>query len=306
MPPRRGSLPPDPSLRPGDRLDDLAERLEAVAADQRVAVLDGGEHAGRPRPRTRRAPTLRVDPDDPVGEAREALHLAADELRVAPLPAVGEDHDDGAAGHAAAAVAVVELLQRVADPGPARPVRRGRRGARWIARSGLRAASARVRRVSRVANTNASACGPAPAAQLQELQVGAGVGLHRAGDVAEHHQPAADDPAAAAGEVDRVAAGAQAAAQGPAQVDAPAVVGAARGGGCGAAASRARAATSAGRAARARPARARRSSCRASRSSSLAIASGTSSSAPLLVPVALAGGRGGDARLPLLGRRLGR
>ena len=39
--------------------------------------------------------------------------------------------------------------------------------ARWIARSGLRERSARVRRVSRVANTNASAFGPLPAAQVR-------------------------------------------------------------------------------------------------------------------------------------------
>ena len=39
--------------------------------------------------------------------------------------------------------------------------------ARWIARSGLRAASARVSRVRRVAKTNASAFGLLPAAQVR-------------------------------------------------------------------------------------------------------------------------------------------
>ena len=42
--------------------------------------------------------------------------------------------------------------------------------ARWIARSGLRDASARVTRVSRVANTNASAFGPLPAAQVRNCR----------------------------------------------------------------------------------------------------------------------------------------
>ena len=51
----------------------------------------------------------RIDPHDPVGQAREALQLAAHEHRVAALPAVGEDHDHGAAGHPAASVPVVEL-----------------------------------------------------------------------------------------------------------------------------------------------------------------------------------------------------
>ena len=82
--------------------------------------------------------------------------------------------------------------------------------ARWIARSGWREASARVRRVSRVAKTNASAFGAAAGGAGQELQVGARVGLHRARDVAQQHEPPRDDAAAPAREADRVAAGAQA------------------------------------------------------------------------------------------------
>ena len=91
--------------------------------------------------------------------------------------------------------------------------------ARWIARSGLRERSARVSRVSRVAKTNASALGPAARGAGEELQVGARVGLHRARDVAQHHQPPRNDPPAPAREADRVAAGAQAAAQRPPHVD---------------------------------------------------------------------------------------
>ena len=86
--------------------------------------------------------------------------------------------------------------------------------ARWIARSGWRPASARVSRVSRVANTNASTCGPLPAAEVEELQVGARVGLHRARDVAQHHEPARHDAAPPAREAERLAAGAQAARAG--------------------------------------------------------------------------------------------
>ena len=82
-------------------------------------------HAAGPRGEVRRA-HARVDPHDPVGQARKALHLAADERRVAPFPPVGQDDDHGAARHPAAAVAVVERPQRLADTRPARPV--GRRG----------------------------------------------------------------------------------------------------------------------------------------------------------------------------------
>ena len=203
----------------------------------------------------------RIDPDDPVGQAREALHLAADQQRVAALPAVGEDHDHGAACHAAAPVAVVELLQRVADPGPARPVRRRGGGALDRALGMARGQRARQAGQARGEDERLGVRAAAGGAG-QELQVGAGVGLHRARDVAQHHEPAADDAPPPAREADRLAPGAHAGPQGPPHVDAlavaPALV-AAR------APQRGRelaGATSAGRAARARAARARRSACR--------------------------------------------
>ena len=134
--------------------------------------------------------------------------------------------------------------------------------ARWIARSGLREASARVS--ARQPRGEHERLGVRAAARGagQELQVGARVGLHRARDVAQQHEPARDDAPAPAREPDRVAAGAQAAAQRAAHVDRAGRGAPARSGACAAAASRPRAATSAGRAARARAARARRSACR--------------------------------------------
>ena len=119
----------------------------------------------------------------------------------------------------------------------------------------------------------------------QELQVGARVGLHRARDVAQHHEPPADDAPAPAREADRVAAGAQAARAASGACRCAGRGAPARSGACAAAASRARGATSAGRAARARAARARRSACRPAaprRSPSPAgrSTSGSSSSSP--------------------------
>ena len=115
-------------------------------------------------------------------------HLAPDEHRVAALPAVGEDHDHRAARHAAAAVAVVELLQRVADPRPARPVGRGR--GRALDRA-LRVARGERARQARQPRREDERLGVRPAAggAGQELQVGARVRLHRAGDVAQQHEP---------------------------------------------------------------------------------------------------------------------
>ena len=164
------------------------------------------------------APTRGIDPDDAVGQAREALHLAAHELRVAALPAVREDHDHGAASHAATPVPIVERLQRVADPRPARPV--GRRGGGALDRAlrvagGERAGEAREPRREHERLGLRTAAGGAG----EELQVRAGVRLHRARDVAQQHEPAAGDAPVPAREADRVAAGAQARAQRPPHVD---------------------------------------------------------------------------------------
>ena len=118
-----------------------------------------------------------------------------DEHGVAALPAVGEDHDHGAARHAAAPVAVVERLQRVADPGSARPVRRRRGGA--LDRALGVAGGQRARQARQPGGEDERLGVRAGAGGAgQELQVGAGVGLHRARDVAQHHQPAAGRRAA--------------------------------------------------------------------------------------------------------------
>ena len=90
--------------------------------------------------------------------------------------------------------------------------------ARRIARSGWRARErARDARQPRGEHERLGV----RAGDREELQVGARVGLHRAGDVAQHHQLARLDPPAAVREVDRVAAGPQARAQRAAQVDLP-------------------------------------------------------------------------------------
>ena len=103
-----------------------------------------------------------------------------------------------------------------------------------------------------MAKANASALRAAAGGAGQELEVGAAVGLHRARDVAQHHQPPADDAPAPARQADRVAAGAQAAPAGSAACRCAGRGGPSRSGACAAAGWRAPAATSAGRAARAR------------------------------------------------------
>ena len=91
--------------------------------------------------------------------------------------------------------------------------------ARWIASSGLRPPRARVSRVRRVANTNASAGRAARDRRGQQVQVGARVGLHRARDVADQDQLARAGAPAPPRQGHRVAAGAEAVAKGAAQVE---------------------------------------------------------------------------------------
>src|SRR5262245_687772 len=70
-----------------DHVGHLGESLEVVPADERVAVRQRGEHAAGPNREVTRADP-RIHPHDPMGQARKALHLAADEYWVSTLPAV--------------------------------------------------------------------------------------------------------------------------------------------------------------------------------------------------------------------------
>ena len=102
---------------------------------------------------------------------------------------IGEDDDDGAAGHPATSVAVVELAQRVPDAGPARPVGRGGGGALDRAlRVARRERAGQARQPCREHERLGVRAGAGGTGQ--ELQVGARIGLHRARDVAQQHEPA--------------------------------------------------------------------------------------------------------------------
>ena len=131
--------------RDRDRLDHLvsASRLWPLTSASTVRQRRG-HAAGRARANASALARGLTHTIRCARRARRSISLA-DERGVAALPAVGEDHDHRAAGHAAPAVAVVEGLSALADPRAARPVRRGCGARVWIARSGLRE---RARRVS--------------------------------------------------------------------------------------------------------------------------------------------------------------
>src|SRR5918912_1063120 len=93
----------------GDGSGELLEGLEVVAREEDVDVGQGGGHARGERLVAGSA-LEGVDPDDLVGEPAQALHLLREHLDLPPVPAVGEDDDDGSPGHPALAPAVHELL----------------------------------------------------------------------------------------------------------------------------------------------------------------------------------------------------
>src|SRR5438128_4563179 len=103
------------SLR--DRPRELLQRSDRVTLNELVNVRQCGRHSSRQR-RVAGTRLQRVDPHDAVGDALEAGHLLGEHLGFAPVPAVGEDHDDRTAGETANPPLVVEPAQTVAQPGP--------------------------------------------------------------------------------------------------------------------------------------------------------------------------------------------
>ena len=134
-----------------------------------------------------RAALQRVDPDDRVGRAVQARHLAPDELVVLALPAVGDDQDDGAAGQRPAPPDVVVGLQRRADPRAAGPVddAGGRAGERLLGVAGPQLG--RQARQARAEGEDLDAAAGAHG-RVEVEQQRAGVGLHRARHVAQHDE----------------------------------------------------------------------------------------------------------------------
>ena len=76
-----------------------------LPGQQLVGVRDRGPHAARQR-RKLGVRGERVQPHQAVRAAAQAGHLGREHLGVAAVPAVGQDHDDGAAPDPAAVVAV--------------------------------------------------------------------------------------------------------------------------------------------------------------------------------------------------------
>ena len=196
---------------------ELLQRGQRVALHEVVNIRQGGRHSPRQR-RVAGRHLQRVHPHHPVGDPVEAGHLLGQHLGVAPVPAVGEDHDDGAAGHAPHAPLVVEPAQALAEPGAAatsraparRPGARARSGSRELELAGdAGEAGAEGERLDPLAAGHRG---------VDEAQQRPGVGLHRAGDVEQQDEPPRPLARLAVAAADRLASGPQRGVDGAAQV----------------------------------------------------------------------------------------
>ena len=200
----------------GDDGGEVFERVDRVSLDELVDVGQRRGHAACERRVVGRG-LQRVHPHDAVRDAVQAGHLLGELGGLAAIPAVGEDDDHRAAGHAPHAPLVVERAQALAEAGAARPVddalrRRGDRGV-GIARREL---------TGDAGEAGAEREGLDPAAPdhrgVQEAHERAGVGLHRAADVAEQDDAPGPARVLRVRATDRFAAGAHRLTDGAAQI----------------------------------------------------------------------------------------
>ena len=59
----------------------------------------------------------RVDPNRLMGRPMETSHLSGQKCGVAPVQPIGEDHHNGASGHAGHAKTIIEGADSLSEPG---------------------------------------------------------------------------------------------------------------------------------------------------------------------------------------------
>ena len=194
------------------------ERGKRVPVDEVVNVRQRRHHSGGHRC-VAGLPAVRVDPDHAVRQPVQPLHLATEQVGVAPLPAVRRDDDDGTAGDAALAPPVEEGLEQLAEPGAAAPVGHRCRRPPAAPPSGSRSLHLAGDAGQPGADREDLGPGSPPRRGVREPQVGVGVGLHRPADVDDQHEPARPHAALPVLEPHRFAAATQHRAHGPPRVE---------------------------------------------------------------------------------------
>src|SRR3990172_2767586 len=94
-----------------------APRLKVARAQEDVDVGEGGLHPNRRRLELW-LPGVRVDPDETVRPTAEALQFSSQDIRLAEVPTVAQDHQ-GRPTVDQRPESAVELLQGASDPRPA-------------------------------------------------------------------------------------------------------------------------------------------------------------------------------------------
>src|SRR5579883_3444077 len=129
----------------------------------------------------------RIQPDQSVAVALEALHLLAEDLDIAPIPAVADDHNDGPTAEDALTPGVVEGAQGLANAGAAGPV--------LHRAADLGEGNAGVARAQLTGNPGQASCKDErlDAVQavfncMEELEKGPTVAVHRAADIAQQNE----------------------------------------------------------------------------------------------------------------------
>ena len=187
-----------------------------MALDEVVDVRQGGGHAaGQGRVAGRHL--QRVDPHDLERHAVQAGHLLRQHRRVAAIPSVREHHHDGAPGHPAHAPLVVESPQAITEASATAPVVHA---ARRLSEGDVRISAGQLAGDPREAGAEGEGLHPLAAddGRMHEAQQGAGVGLHRSGDVEQQHEPARPLAVLEVDPPHRLAAGGQRGPHGAAQI----------------------------------------------------------------------------------------
>ncbi len=156
-----------------------------MAADERVDMRKGRRHAAGERSEAWRG-CPRIGPDDPMRVPAERDHLAGEDARVVALPTVGDDQHYGTAGHPPPPIEIHEVAHRATDARATRPVGHQCRCA-FEREVGIGVAQrASQPSESRPEHEHLGMC--AGCRTPEQVQVGAGVRLHRPGDVEKRNE----------------------------------------------------------------------------------------------------------------------
>ena len=121
-PPRRSPMRRPPGIQPIQLPRQLLQAVQVMRRQKVVNIRQRRLHPPRQRLVIRRT-QQRIQPNQTVAAALQPRHLFGQQLRLPPIPAVGDYQCHGAASQRPPRPAVIERLYRLSNPRAARPVR---------------------------------------------------------------------------------------------------------------------------------------------------------------------------------------